>query len=1332
MRIVTLMCVAALTLQAEAHAQIVLDGSVGPAGALAGPDYAVGANLGTQIGVNLFHSFSAFNVLSGESATFSGEGAIDNIISRVTGGTASTIDGLLRSTIASADFYLVNPNGILFGANASLDVDGSFHASTADHVRFSDGKLFSASSPSGNTLSVAAPEAFGFLGASPASITVTDSILRVGDKQTLSLVGGNLTITGGPTGLIDAPGGQINLISVASPGEVILGDGQVEVTSAALGDISLSDLALIQAEGFNSSDGTSGDIVIRGGGITVDGATISTDQGGANRGGNISITGDTVVLTNAAAIQAGTFGAGLGGEIIVTASESVTIERSTTLFSDAFDFGDGGRVAITAPLVTILSSGRIDSSTSGFARAGNVEITASDTVLLDFGDIFSDTLGGSSGGDIIISAPRLILRNQSFITSESLGDPGDTGSAGTVTLNVGSLAMSGASRIDTKTKTAGRAGDVTVTASGSVSLDGSRIFSDTTGAGAAGVVSITTGQLELTGGSSVTSEAFDDGDAGSVILDVASLVMDASRITTSGSLFPALGAGGNVTITASASMLLDGSDIFSDSFGDGPAGVVSIKAGQLVLTGGSFVSSEAFGVGDAGSVILDVASLVMREASIISTDGSSSIGAGGDVTIMASDSVLLDSSDIFSDTAGDGDGGDIIISTPSLTLRNVSAITAESDGFSADIGNAGTVTFDVGSLTISGLSKIDTTTSTAGRAGAITITATDSMSLDFSDIFSDTFGTGSAGVVSINAGQLNLTDRSTITSDTLGAGSAGVVSIKAGLLTMTASSSVSSEAFDQGDAGSVILEVGNLVMTDSATITTSGSESPSTGAGGDVTVTATGSVSLDASNIFSDTFGNGDGGDITISAPSLTLQNASAITAETIGTSENTGNAGTVTLVVANLTMTGVSKIDTTTQTTGQAGAITITVSGSLLLDNSTILSSTSGVGVILTDPVVFDPNSPADFFFTTLESGNPLTAGEVDSLVITSLQLPGLTAAIPFIAAFDNSVGAETPDLVARSINESGTEQSFDDDSSVLGSGLAPQLAGIANADGSIRLQLSGFPDTGFTGDHSQSGDYAVSVVIGVITGDTVFVPGGSGGSVNINAYNLLITNGGRIEAVSTGTGRAGDISIASGYRVRLDNSAVTSQALNADGGDIVFDVATLLQLTNSQITTSVGSGGGNGGNITIDPIFVVLLSSTISANAFGGNGGNIVIVADNFFATPDSVIEASSNLGIEGSIEIDSPDTDVSGGLIVLSSSFLDAGALMADRCAARIGLAASSLTGVGRGGLPLAPDGPVPSFYLARAGATTDQMARAASGGLAPASGIIPGTLVLACGQ
>src|SRR6056297_1872984 len=98
----------------DACAQVVTDGIMGPAASLSGPDYAVSSDLGTQIGANLFHSFETFDINTAESATFSGPDSIQNIISRVTGGNASFIDGVLRSGINGVDFFFLNPAGVMF------------------------------------------------------------------------------------------------------------------------------------------------------------------------------------------------------------------------------------------------------------------------------------------------------------------------------------------------------------------------------------------------------------------------------------------------------------------------------------------------------------------------------------------------------------------------------------------------------------------------------------------------------------------------------------------------------------------------------------------------------------------------------------------------------------------------------------------------------------------------------------------------------------------------------------------------------------------------------------------------------------------------------------------------------------------------------------------------------------------------------------------------------------------------------------------------------------------------------------------------------------------
>jgi hypothetical protein len=156
----------------------------------------------------------------------------------------------------------------------------------------------------------------------------------------------------------------------------------------------------------------------------------------------------------------------------------------------------------------------------------------------------------------------------------------------------------------------------------------------------------------------------------------------------------------------------------------------------------------------------------------------------------------------------------------------------------------------------------------------------------------------------------------------------------------------------------------------------------------------------------------------------------------------------------------------------------------------------------------------------------------------------------------------------------------------------------------------------------------------------------------------------------------------------VELDNASINTSAANADGGNIKVTANDLVYLKNSEITAAVGGGEGDGGNVTIDPEFVVLSSSRILASAIGGDGGNITIVTDHFIASPDSVLDASSELGIAGTINILSPDEEISTGLVDLPTTYLDASGLLKERCSTRHQGATSSFIVAGRDSLPTTP--------------------------------------------
>jgi filamentous hemagglutinin family protein len=512
-------------LRGSSEAQITLDGSLGPRGPLQGPNYRIGAELGQLRGSNLFHSFGEFNVPTGGNATFSGPPAIANILSRVTGGQPSAIDGALRSEIAGANLYLLNPSGVLFGPNVSLDVRGSFHVSTADFLRLADGAKFFADLGQASGLTVAPPVAFGFLGSTPAPITIQRSGLRVPTGRALSVVGGDIEMVGNgsltantrPT--LGAPSGRIQLASVASPGDVIFSPLELAPDLrvdgfARLGQIALSQGAIVTvsspAQVPMSSRPGAGTVLIRGGQLMIDNAfvearTTGAGEGarlgidvrlasvtisglgsslvaatrGAGRAGDITLDVGQLTLTGGAQINSSSVGTGTGGTITVTARDSVTISGlgpqggGGGIGSVAGGSGAAGRIILSAPTVTI-ENGAISTTTLSAGRAGDITLEVGQLTLKDLAIIDSSSFGAGPGGMITVTA-------RDSVTISGLGPrgggggigsvAGGSGAAGRIILSAPRLTVEKGG-ISTETLGAGRAGDITVEV-GQLTLRGS-------------------------------------------------------------------------------------------------------------------------------------------------------------------------------------------------------------------------------------------------------------------------------------------------------------------------------------------------------------------------------------------------------------------------------------------------------------------------------------------------------------------------------------------------------------------------------------------------------------------------------------------------------------------------------------------------------------------------------------------------------------------------------------------------------------------------------------------------------------------------------------------
>ncbi|NJO19892.1 MAG: filamentous hemagglutinin N-terminal domain-containing protein [Spirulinaceae cyanobacterium RM2_2_10] len=167
---------------------------------------------GTQAGANLFHSFQQFDLDANQIAHFLAHPSLQNILGRVTGGDPSIINGLIQVTGGSPNLYLMNPAGIVFGSQASLNVPADFIATTANRIGFESGGWFESLGRNDYANLLDTPNQFAFLSAQPGAIANAGD-LAVNPGQNLGLYGGTVVNSGS----LSAPGGQVTLAAV--PGE---------------------------------------------------------------------------------------------------------------------------------------------------------------------------------------------------------------------------------------------------------------------------------------------------------------------------------------------------------------------------------------------------------------------------------------------------------------------------------------------------------------------------------------------------------------------------------------------------------------------------------------------------------------------------------------------------------------------------------------------------------------------------------------------------------------------------------------------------------------------------------------------------------------------------------------------------------------------------------------------------------------------------------------------------------------------------------------------------------------------------------------------------------
>ena len=848
-----LMLSSVLLLQAVltvSHAQISLDGSLGPRGPLTGPNYRIGADVGQIRGGNLFHSFGEFNVPTGGSATFTGPQTIANILSRVTGGQPSSIDGLLRSEIAGANLYLLNPSGVLFGPNASLDVSGSFHVSTADFLRLADGATFFANLGQESVLTVASPTAFGFLGNNPAAITIQGSSLHVAEGKAVSVVGGESrcgqTVMAGRDAERPARPDPARQCSLAGGGGVQpfgAGAGSAARFFYALGRLTLSQGALVDASGNGG-----GTVLLRGSQLRVDRSNIFADNtgpvDGTGLGMDLQIAADAV-LANGSRITVDRLGGGRAGDVRLTVGRLHVDDA--VIGSGISASGHGGNVTVQGGQLTLTNGAQIRSSTFGPGTAGAVTVQAEHLVLAGAGasriaGIVSAAEAGSTGdaGAVVVRADRLVL--------DGLEAPGVMG--------IGTLANPGSR---------GNAADTRVLARDLEVRNGGFISSSTFGPGTAGAVTVQAERLVLTGaGTTITgimslANAGSTGAAGVVNVHADRLVIDgrgAAGLTGIGSLANrgSRGNAGDTRVLARDLEVRNGGFIGSSTFGSGQGGTVTVQAERLVLAG---IGESSF------------PGLPFDPTTIASAALPGATGTAGDIHVIADTLELRSGGVISSTTHSLGNAGTIVVDARRLLIDGgeapVFTAIASTAGIGASAGGttgaAGNIRVTAGALEIHGGGAITSATFTAGNAGTVTVQA-------------DRLVIAGVGTFVAPGAEAPFPSRIESSAEPRATGAGGAVQITAHTLVLTDHGTIAARSVSpQGNAGDITLRVeGPLELRGGALITTEASQAA---AGGNLTLTAQGWVRLQDGSAITASVGGGAetvGGNLTLRAPWIILE----------------------------------------------------------------------------------------------------------------------------------------------------------------------------------------------------------------------------------------------------------------------------------------------------------------------------------------------------------------------------------------------------------------------------------------------------------------------------
>jgi filamentous hemagglutinin family protein len=960
-------------------AGVTSDGSLGTGPVnYSGGEYTIPASVGTQVGGNLFESFSKFNLLQGEVADFQGPSNVQNILARVTGGSASSIDGTIQSDIQGANLFLINPAGVMFGPNARLAVGGSFVATTADYVMLADGGQFNAT-PGSDNLTAAPVTEFGFLAAQPNAVTVNGSTLAVPDGQTLAFLAGGFQMTGGS---LLAPDGSIRIAAAGGQTEVYSDYPPQTFTDPEVPGTSL----FIEPLNFPQTSPLRGP-------VQISGATFDADGSGSG----IDILSDALTLTNT----------------ILSAKSTTLLPQDTTGPLPPY-------ISIRAAGAVLLDNSQVIVDAIGDTFTGEINISSYSSITLQNGSALSASsplgqLGGA--GTIELQAPLIVLTGAG--TGIFLDGGADASSGPSGLLNIGTgFALDGINLIPTELLSVRDGARISCVASLGLPI-ASVIDSDHIVVSGAGSEIDFNSVVDVSDSDDfpISSAGLLDIQAnGSLIVSAGGKILAETLNLAKTSAIGNAGPGGGIQIIAGNVVATGhGSEISVSTDDQVNGGTLGIFAtGNVTISDGAEVAASTTSYGNGGDVTISARSIdILGNGSEFtgidsSTDGSNAphFGNGGSITLDARVGLTLSNgASVIATTEGAGAGGRIIISSPVVTLDGASKIDTSSLGpnpvqYFNPIAPDVSVQLNINDPVDADLSAY--LTDPAGTVvelfGSGDATGENFVNTTFSDNFSDNAlqflssgaapysGTyfpltsllyaegdplngnwtlevqnaGSSVGTFVNwtllAGKQHFT--ATDLPQTIAAmgsvtsilnlsaiplipvhepgGNAGSITVHGNVLNIMNGSSLISNTQNSGRGGTISIKVAELNLSSGAGITASTS---GLGNGGDISIKSVG-VNLGAgTSLSAESSGEGESGEVMLDTGALQFDPGSSITSANTGT----GDAGKVSIAATgDVTLDDGSAISVSAAQ-GDAGQVTITAGNQIILNGGSSITASAG-----------------------------------------------------------------------------------------------------------------------------------------------------------------------------------------------------------------------------------------------------------------------------------------------------------------------------------------------------------------------------------------------------